>query len=259
MEQYSNEDLAYLIKITDQSEQSDSMLSYIHELIRRKNTLDAEERNQLSIAYKNKVGPERTSWRILDSIEKREVSKQATTDAERARFKELLNQVRSEVESKLIGQCEEIIGFIDNKLLKNEKNQKACIFYLKMKGDYYRYLAEFQVERATEKENVPSAQEAAKAYDEAMSRAIQELETTDPTRLGLALNQSVFYYEIFNNPRKACEIAKKAFDQAINDIEQIRDEVYKDSTTIMQLIRDNLTLWSTELEEGLTSSEEEDM
>lgn len=235
------------------------MLKFMHELIKRKSTLDAEERNQLSIAYKNKVGPERTSWRILDSIEKREIAKQGTSDAERARLKDLLNSIRTQVEDRLVMYCEEIIGLIDNKLLKAEKNPKATIFYLKMKGDYYRYLAEFQVEKSTEKENVPSAQEAAKAYDEAMSRAVQELETTDPTRLGLALNQSVFYYEIFNNPRKACEIAKKSFDQAINDIESIRDEVYKDSTTIMQLIRDNLTLWSTELEEGLTSSEEDDM
>jgi 14-3-3 protein epsilon len=73
-------------------------------------------------------------------------------------------------------------------LLKNEKNHKAVVFYLKMKGDYYRYLAEFQVERAPNKEEVKSAVEAAAAYESAMQMAVSELETTDPIRLGLALN-----------------------------------------------------------------------
>ena len=65
--------------------------------------------------------------------------------------------MKLEVEQRLIKYCEEIIGFIDNKLLKSEKNGRACIFYLKMKGDYYRYLAEFQVEKTADKEAVQSA------------------------------------------------------------------------------------------------------
>jgi 14-3-3 protein epsilon len=69
-----------------------------------------------------------------------------------------------------------------------------------------------------------------------------------PTKL--ALNFSVFYYEVQNDPAKACQLAKQAFDDAIADIEHIEEEQYKDSTTIMQLIRDNLTLWTSELEEA---------
>jgi len=70
------------------------------------------------------------------------------------------------------------------------------------------------------------------------------LETTDPIRLGLALNYSVFFYEIKNDGKKACDMAKTAFDEAIVDIENIKDANYKDSTTIMQLMRDNLTIWT---------------
>jgi len=65
----------------------------------------------------------------------------------------------------------------------------------------------------------------------------------------LALNFSVFNYEVMNDPTKACQLAKTAFDEAIADIEQLDDDVYKDATTIMQLIRDNLTLWTSELEQ----------
>jgi hypothetical protein len=73
------------------------------------------------------------------------------------------------------------------------------------------------------------------------------LKTTHPIRLGLALNFSVFHYEVMNDPTKACNLAKTAFDDAITDIEHIEEDQYKDATTIMQLIRDNLTLWTSEL------------
>ena len=60
----------------------------------------------------------------------------------------------------------------------------------------------------------------------------------------------MFHYEVRNDPSKACQLAKQAFDDAIADIDQIEEDQYKDATTIMQLIRDNLTLWTSELEEG---------
>jgi 14-3-3 protein epsilon len=75
------------------------------------------------------------------------------------------------------------------------------------------------------------------------------LPTTHPSRLGLALNYSVFFYEVRNDPSKACQVAKRAFDNAIAEIDNIDEDQYKDATTIMQLIRDNLTLWASELEE----------
>ena len=85
------------------------------------------------------------------------------------------------------------------------------------------------------------------AYNSACEIANTELKTTHPIRLGLSLNFSVFHYETLNDPAKACNLAKSAFDDAIADIEHIDDDQYKDSTTIMQLIRDNLTLWTSEM------------
>lgn len=77
-----------------------------------------------------------------------------------------------------------------------------------------------------------------------------ELATTHPIRLGLALNFSVFYYEILNSPDRACHLAKQAFDDAIAELDTLSEESYKDSTLIMQLLRDNLTLWTSDLQEG---------
>ena len=116
-----------------------------------------------------------------------------------------------------------------------------------MKGDYYRYIAEY----ATAEKRQAATLKAQNAYQEAYDCAQKNLSNTHPVRLGLALNFSVFYYEIAIQPEKACKMARDAFDDAIADLDNVLDEYYKDSTLIMQLLRDNLTLWSSELpEEG---------
>jgi len=111
-----------------------------------------------------------------------------------------------------------------------------------MTGDYYRYLAEFVSGQGHDKN-------AAKFYEQAMTVAETKLEATHPIRLGLALNFSVCYYEILKDKKKACELAKSAFDQAISKLDKLNEASYKDSTLIMQLLRDNLTLWTSDNQE----------
>merc|ERR1711967_35418 len=79
-----------------------------------------------------------------------------------------------------------------------------------------------------------------------MGIANADLPPTHPIRLGLALNFSVFYYEIMSSPDRACHLAKQAFDDAIAELDTLSEESYKDSTLIMQLLRDNLTLWTSD-------------
>ena len=73
-----------------------------------------------------------------------------------------------------------------------------------MKGDYWRYIAEYAqgdlLKRATDGAN--------DSYQVASEFANKELKTTHPIRLGLALNYSVFFYEVLNEPTKACNLAK---------------------------------------------------
>lgn len=112
------------------------------------------------------------------------------------------------------------------------------------KGDYYRYLAEF----AGGNERKTAAENSLVAYKAASDIASSELAPTHPIRLGLALNFSVFYYEILNAPDRACTLAKSAFDDAIAELDTLSEESYKDSTLIMQLLRDNLTLWTSDMQ-----------
>lgn len=85
-----------------------------------------------------------------------------------------------------------------------------------------------------------SADKSLEAYKNATEVAQTDLAPTHPIRLGLALNFSVFYYEILNAPDQACHLAKQAFDDAIAELDTLSEESYKDSTLIMQLLRDNL-------------------
>jgi len=96
---------------------------------------------------------------------------------------------------------------------------------------------------------------AAEYYDKAMNIAKEKLDPTDPIRLGLALNYSVCFYEILKDKKKACDLAKQAFDMAISKLDQLSEESYKDSTLIMQLLRDNLTLWTSDQSSAVTVEE----
>merc|ERR1712060_333971 len=104
-----------------------------------------------------------------------------------------------------------------------------------MKADYYRYIAEF-----TDGDAKSEAAESARlAYVEASSVAEKGLAVTHPIRLGLALNFSVFQYEVLSNPEEACKMARTAFEDAIAELDNMAEDSYKDSTLIMQLLRDN--------------------
>ena len=110
-----------------------------------------------------------------------------------------------------------------------------------MKADYYRYLAEF----AEGEDKEANATSARSSYQDATTAA-GELAPTHPIRLGLALNYSVFLYEVQGQQSEACTLAKQSFDDAIAELDTLDEESYKDSTLIMQLLRDNLTLWTSD-------------
>merc|ERR1712137_1530697 len=135
---------------------------------------------------------------------------------------------------------------LDNNLIKQATTGESTVFYQKMKADYYRYIAEF----SDGGKKTGAAENARKAYEEAQKVAEKDLAVTHPIRLGLALNFSVFQYEVLSKPDDACKMARTAFEDAIAELDNVAEDSYKDSTLIMQLLRDNLALWTSDQEAG---------
>merc|ERR1712118_319789 len=207
----------YLSKLAEQAERYDEMAEYMKLVAETREELSVEERNLLSVAYKNAVGSRRASWRIVSSVEQKETSKDNAENAT------LCGSYRTKVEGELNKICDEILKLLKECLLPSSTSGESKVFYYKMQGDYYRYIAEYTQGDA----KTGAAENARVAYDEAMKVAQAELLVTHPIRLGLALNFSVFHYE---------------------ELDNVSEDSYKDSTLIMQLLRDNLTLWTSDQE-----------
>ncbi|CAJ1954645.1 unnamed protein product [Cylindrotheca closterium] len=234
--------LVYKAKLAEQAERFDEMVLQMKEVAKQPTELSVEERNLLSVAYKNVIGARRASWRVVTSIEQKGSDKI-----------EIIKDYKQKIETELVDICNDILGVIEESLIPNSTAEEAKVFYYKMKGDYHRYLSEFQVGDVRKE----SAGAALDAYQAASGIASSDLPPTHPIRLGLALNFSVFHYEILNSPDQACQIAKQAFDDAIAELDTLNEESYKDSTLIMQLLRDNLTLWTSDQDADGADKDEE--
>jgi len=227
--------LVFMARSAETAERYEDMCKFMRALVEWTNSkaekvdLTVEERNLLSVAFKNVIGARRASWRTLNVDEHKN--------------DELVKVYKKQVESELDAICKDVLDLLLNILVKNNTEEnESRVFYLKMTGDYYRYLAEFVTDQQHDKK-------AAEYYEQALSLAQKKLTPTHPIRLGLALNYSVCFYEVLKNKQKACDLAKAAFDQAISKLDKLDEASYKDSTLIMQLLRDNLTLWTTDQQE----------
>jgi len=191
------DELVQRAKLAEQAERYDDMAQSMKSVTETGIELSNEERNLLSVAYKNVVGARRSSWRVISSIE------QKTEGSERKQ--QMAKEYREKVEGELRDICQDVLGLLDQFLIAKASNAESKVFYLKMKGDYYRYLAEV----ATGDARTATVENSQKAYQEAFDIAKSKMPTTHPIRLGLALNFSVFYYEILNSPDRACHLAKQ--------------------------------------------------
>jgi len=230
---FTNErvDLANMAAIAESAERYEDMCLLLRELVllvtkSAGDDLTVEERNLLSVAYKNVIGARRASWRTLNADERKDTP--------------VVASYQKQIEGELRSICKDVLDLLENHLLKHTtEHNEGRVFYLKMAGDYYRYLAEIVEGEGCDKQ-------AANLYEQALHIAEEKLDPTHPIRLGLALNYSVCFYEILKDKKRACDLAKKAFDDAISRLDKLDEASYKDSTLIMQLLRDNLTLWTSE-------------
>lgn len=189
-------------------------------------------RNLFSVAYKNIAGSRRSAHRIYTAEHSKYENDPVKT--------EVVKKYITIVEQELNEICDDVIWYITNHIQGSPifSDIESQVFFLKMKGDYLRYKAEVN-------ENQEIIDESGINYVEARKLA-EELKPTNPVKLGLALNYSVYLYEIVRDGNSACSVAKEAFDKAIFGLDNLSEDHYKDSTLIMQLLRDNMTLWTNQ-------------
>lgn len=235
---YSREELIYLAKLNQQAERFEDMLQHMTTVAHLSGDsvgLSAEERNLLSVAFKSCIGSRRTAWRVIASIEQKEETQHSKNET-------LIRELKKKIEDEIEAFCREAIKIVDDVLISATNDGEARVFFLKMKGDHFKYMAEY-LKNDSQK---TVSEQAGMAYENAFSTATKVLSPDSRLRLDLCLSLSVFYYEIMNNTSKACILAKQAFDDAIAEVDSLWEDNNKDTIPIMQLIRDNLTLWTTE-------------
>ena len=191
--------------------------------------LTPEDEATVSVVTKGRIDQLRRARRILCVVEEREENK-AKVNRVLA-----LRGFKSKIEEELAGLLNQFISSIDNAFLQHPTSEPARILFLKMKADYCRYLAEIQ--------RMPVNQVQA-AYVAAYDAARNSLGPAHPLRTGIALNYSVFHYEIVGNKDAAIQIAKMAYEEGNSAAKSLPPEEKDDAMEVINLIATNLKNWT---------------
>ena len=221
------------------------MLDAMKNLLALTSTLTVEERELLAVAYTGVTQPRRTAWQALTKLIAKEEQKGNTEQLA------LLRRRCASLETELSQIYQEIINFIDTKLVPSG-DFEADVFYLTMKGNYYAHICEY----TSGADQFAARDKSTKAYMAGQIIAEKNLSATHPVRLSVIFRFAELYYNYFGDPAKAHSVAKLAFDDAIADIDKCLEEHYNLSTSIMDKMRDRMTVWKSELESSEIIDEE---
>lgn len=228
----------YLAMLAEQCGRYEDMMNFLEEMVKTKSEdLTSDERNLLSIAYKNTISQDRQAIRTLLAYEAKEAKKSDSA------YLPWIREYKGKVQKELEDLCNKICSTIDSSLLPKANTDEAKVFYHKMKGDYYRYIAE-NVDGDIKKKY---SDLGLASYNEALN-ASKDIDYKNPIKLGLALNLSVFYYEVIGNREDACKLAKETLEkskEALNGVDEEDDEA-KDAFSIVNLLQENLDMWNSE-------------
>ncbi|KAL3124490.1 hypothetical protein niasHT_004063 [Heterodera trifolii] len=236
----TKEELLFLINLCDTAKCFNEMVDAVKKLVSICPELSYEERYLLWVAFKGAMSSIRQPWRALCAIEQRSFSD--ITEAQRSNSHLLvIESYREELEVELLANCRGVLEFLDATLIPNATtNLEAKVFYLKMKGDYNRYIAEI----ALGDDRTTAIEETKKSYNQAAELAAQ-LTPSDPTRLGVALNMSVFYHQILKDVDQALQTTERALEKANAEIKTFKrgQKLHEDSTSCIEMMRENIKLW----------------
>jgi len=224
----------FLARVAEQAERFDDMVDFLEKVLEEKGAdVSSDERNLLSVAFKNLISSKRAACRTIQAIEQ---------NSKYQKFGSALAGYKATIEQSLTQDCQRVVDIINNTILRKACEGQPKCFFVKMVGDYYRYMAE----NAKGADLDQAKSKALDFYKQAMQI---DLPPCDPIKLGLCLNFSVFYYEAHKNPKEAIALADQALTDALEKIDELEEDDFRDAKSIIELLKENLTLWKEE-EEG---------
>lgn len=224
----------FMARVADQAERHDDVVKIIKELAEQDPNLSGDERNLLSVAYKALTSSRRNAIRTVTAF----LEDDAIRSIEERKTK--LNELKQKLLVELNDLCNDLIAMVDSKLLPVANNAATKVFYEKLKADYYRYSVEFK----EESDRTEGSAKARASYERAMDVAKAELAKANPQFLGLALNYSVFLYEIDGKKAEAIQLADETFKNAVGLLDELPEDDYSEATMVLQLLKDNVQLWN---------------
>eukprot|EP00746_Dinoflagellata_sp_MGD_P163577 gnl/MRDRNA2_/MRDRNA2_91694_c0_seq1.p1 gnl/MRDRNA2_/MRDRNA2_91694_c0~~gnl/MRDRNA2_/MRDRNA2_91694_c0_seq1.p1 ORF type:complete len:243 (-),score=74.01 gnl/MRDRNA2_/MRDRNA2_91694_c0_seq1:12-740(-) len=195
--------------------------------------LSYDERKLLGSAYQQAVASRRQAWQRIAASEK------AEEVAENEQMKLLTEELRLKVEKELQDLCDELLDLL-KKLMPKQPQGESGAFFLKLQGDFFRYIAEF----ATGADKRRALDNAKEAYLKGTDVSRDFLLVTHPTRLGLSLNFAIFTAVVLEDKEGAAGIAADAYDAAVSELDNISEEAYAACTLTLRLLKDHIEEWS---------------
>ena len=231
----------YMALLAQQCSRFEEMFKFLEDsVIIRNKDLSFKERELLAYGYATYIKAKRKSLHMIMAYETKEKKN------ENSIFLSYIQEYRRTLESDLTLSCQKIIYIIDSLLIKKADNNESKIFYKKLKGDLNRYIAEYAKDELREK----VMKDGLTAYQEAMNLS-KDMPIMNETLLGLALNMSLFYYEVVNERKNAIKISIECMNKVEKELANF-DQENENNKVIMALIgliKENLENWTIEEEE----------
>ena len=207
-------------------------VSIIKEIIKIDPNLTSDERKLLSVAYKDLTDNRKFALRYLNNSRNRSTI-QSTKEQET-----MLIEYKDKIIQELDDFCKDIIELINISLLPAAPDVQTKVFYESLSADFWRYSIEF---KSGEQKRIGSLQ-AKETYERAIELA-SELWKVKPVCVTLALQYSVFLYEVMELKEEAIEFAYNYFKDAIGVLDEIGEDDYSETTSKLANLRQNLGCW----------------
>lgn len=222
----------FMVFLAENSERYDDMAYFLESRIKTSFTdLTDEEKLLLSVAYKNQIIPLRNAINTVNTYEQQELANNETF------YIEYIKEYKYKLFKELEKKCTHINVVIESYLIPKAETNEDKLFYYKMRGDYYRYLAE----KADEFKKRRYCSYCYAMYEKAKEYAKGVERKCHVTLLEFVLNLSNYYYEVVGDKDKAVEVIKEGLVGLVG--EEVKVEMTNEEKYVLKALENNLSYY----------------